>query len=228
MLKLINKISILIIFVSAVFSFNIKNPVNYNINFSDSVFSGGDYVTIEIDVKVDPGFLIYASDTLYLNPTYLEWSDSSYFKCIEPMVDSKIPKVKYDQFLQTDVLYHTDQVTFSQRYQLSYNIQSNSIIIDGEFIYKACDDKMCIPYFESFSKNIYIKKISEKVFAEVLTEPIREEVFTEEPAEADEEDGDKSIISKFFIAFLGGLIAIITPCVFPMIPMTVAFFSKRD
>ena len=37
------------------------------------------------------------------------------------------------------------------------------------------------------------------------------------------EDGNKSIISKFFIAFLGGLIAIITPCVFPMIPMTVAF-----
>ena len=206
MLNLINKISILIIFVSAVFSFNIKNPVDYNINFSDSVFSVGDFVTIELDVKVDPGFLIYASDTLNLNPTYLEWSDSSYFKSIEPMVDSKTPKVKYDQFLQTNVLYHTDQVTFSQRYQLSDNIQSDSIIVQGEFIYQACDDKMCIPYFESFSKNIYI----------------------EEPAEADVEDGNKSIISKFFIAFLGGLIAIITPCVFPMIPMTVAFFSKGD
>ena len=31
----------------------------------------------------------------------------------------------------------------------------------------------------------------------------------------------------FFLGFLGGLIALITPCVFPMIPVTVSFFTKR-
>jgi thiol:disulfide interchange protein DsbD len=38
----------------------------------------------------------------------------------------------------------------------------------------------------------------------------------------------KGFISIFFIGFLGGLIALLTPCVFPMIPVTVSFFTKRS
>ena len=39
---------------------------------------------------------------------------------------------------------------------------------------------------------------------------------------------DASAWSIFFLGFLGGLIALITPCVFPMIPVTVSFFTKRS
>ena len=38
----------------------------------------------------------------------------------------------------------------------------------------------------------------------------------------------KSFLSVFCIGFLGGLIALLTPCVFPMIPITVSFFTKRS
>ena len=39
---------------------------------------------------------------------------------------------------------------------------------------------------------------------------------------------NKSIAAIFLLGFLGGLIALITPCVFPMIPVTVTFFTKRS
>ena len=39
---------------------------------------------------------------------------------------------------------------------------------------------------------------------------------------------DKSLLSIFFLAFLGGFAALMTPCVFPMIPMTVSFFTKQS
>ena len=39
---------------------------------------------------------------------------------------------------------------------------------------------------------------------------------------------DATAWSVFFLGFLGGLIALITPCVFPMIPVTVSFFTKRS
>ena len=39
---------------------------------------------------------------------------------------------------------------------------------------------------------------------------------------------NKSILSIFLLGFLGGLIAILTPCVFPMIPVTVTFFTKKS
>lgn len=39
---------------------------------------------------------------------------------------------------------------------------------------------------------------------------------------------DKSLIAIFIAGLLGGLVALVTPCVFPMIPMTVSFFTKRS
>jgi thiol:disulfide interchange protein DsbD len=38
---------------------------------------------------------------------------------------------------------------------------------------------------------------------------------------------DKSLLGIFLLGFTGGLIALVTPCVFPLIPMTVSFFTKR-
>ena len=42
-----------------------------------------------------------------------------------------------------------------------------------------------------------------------------------------EESGSKGLLTIFFLGFLGGLLALITPCVFPMIPLTVSFFTKK-
>ena len=39
---------------------------------------------------------------------------------------------------------------------------------------------------------------------------------------------DKSLLTIFFLGLLGGLIALLTPCVFPMIPVTVTFFTKKS
>ena len=44
----------------------------------------------------------------------------------------------------------------------------------------------------------------------------------------DEGTQNKSILAIFLLGFLGGLIALVTPCVFPMIPVTVTFFTKKS
>ncbi len=44
----------------------------------------------------------------------------------------------------------------------------------------------------------------------------------------DDDATDKSMLSIFLLGFLGGLIALITPCVFPLIPLTVSFFTKKS
>jgi thiol:disulfide interchange protein DsbD len=44
----------------------------------------------------------------------------------------------------------------------------------------------------------------------------------------DEDTADQGLGSIFFLGFLGGLIALVTPCVFPLIPLTVSFFTKRS
>jgi len=68
------------------------------------------------------------------------------------------------------------------------------------------------------------KPAVEKVKAEeIKTEP-EVAVDTEIPAPAP----SRSLWSIFFIAFLSGFAALLTPCVFPMIPMTVSFFTKQS
>ena len=44
----------------------------------------------------------------------------------------------------------------------------------------------------------------------------------------DEDTGGKSLLSIFFLGMLGGFIALFTPCVFPLIPLTVSFFTKQS
>lgn len=44
----------------------------------------------------------------------------------------------------------------------------------------------------------------------------------------DDDTADKSLMGIFLLGFIGGLIALITPCVFPLIPLTVSFFTKRS
>ncbi len=51
---------------------------------------------------------------------------------------------------------------------------------------------------------------------------------TSSNAPKNEQDSQKGLWSIFFIAFLSGFAALLTPCVFPMIPMTVSFFTKQS
>lgn len=43
-----------------------------------------------------------------------------------------------------------------------------------------------------------------------------------------EQGQSKGLLNIFILGFLGGLIALLTPCVFPMIPLTVSFFTKKS
>lgn len=75
----------------------------------------------------------------------------------------------------------------------------------------ACDEKRCLPPKEvllSFNGNEVIKKPKK------------------EPKQLAADSGDLLLI--FILAFLFGFTALLTPCVFPMIPLTVSFFTKQS
>ena len=76
--------------------------------------------------------------------------------------------------------------------------------------FNACDDRMCT--------------------APEVWEYTPETVVQDAPAAVDTPDNpaDKSLWWVFAMGFLGGLLAIFTPCVWPIIPMTVSFFIKRS
>lgn len=84
----------------------------------------------------------------------------------------------------------------------------------------AISTKIETPSEESVDKNF-----DEAKWKKLIWEPITDEL----KAYGDENSiADKGIFIIFLLGFLGGLIALLTPCVWPMIPMTVSFFIKKD
>lgn len=142
------------------------------------------------------------------------------------------------------VNYFHDEVT----YRLKLSVARNTTL-KGKYMYQVCDDHMCLP-----PKNKSFKiEITDAAPAEAMataavaptdTTPVADSTATavaapattatptataaaaEAPANEDKEE--KSLLWLFLAALGGGFAAVITPCVYSMIPITVSFFTKRS
>lgn len=132
--------------------------------------------------------------------------------------------------------------TFTQRIQVS----DPATPITGHFEYMTCDDEMCLPpatvyYILGLGSGTYeLGEISfdpnDPKFAGIATRSDAAElklagVDLENPVVRDEgkrTEEKNSLLWIFMLGFIGGLVALLTPCVFPMIPLTVSFFTKSS
>lgn len=90
-----------------------------------------------------------------------------------------------------------------------------------EFI--ACTDEMCLP-----PKEVDLK-FDLTTATKASTGTTKETKTTDKVASKEiKKEEKKGLWAIFFIAFLSGFAALLTPCVFPMIPMTVSFFTKQS
>jgi thiol:disulfide interchange protein len=86
--------------------------------------------------------------------------------------------------------------------------------LDGNVYFMVCDEEQCLPPEEvEFSFDIKGVDGGEPVSG---------------TKDSSDEKEVKSMWALFFIAFFSGFAALLTPCVFPMIPMTVSFFTKQS
>ena len=123
------------------------------------------------------------------------------------MVESPAPEKHHDSSFDMELAYWSNEATITQIIEVNDDAKS----ISGYVEYMCCDDERCLPPDQiDFSFNI-----EEKV-APAKTET------------SDSDSASNSYWSIFFIAFGAGLIALLTPCVFPMMPMTVSFFTKQS
>lgn len=145
----------------------------------------------------------------------------------------------YDKVFDMKLRYFENKAVFVQKLKIT----SPTYFIEGYLQYGACNDENCLPPTDvefSFSgKGIAdatttaAESKSEESAAKIAQEistadywlPVIEQLksFGEETAQT----ANRSWIYIFFAGFIGGLLALFTPCVWPIIPMTVSFFLKR-
>ena len=135
----------------------------------------------------------------------------------------------YDQVFEMNIKYYGDSVDFVQKVKV---INPEIKFINAEVFFMACNDVRClnpetIPFktFLNESDNTSSEKTGLSQTSLEKTEKLNLNITGWE--EHQQEDvKSKSNFAIFILGFLGGLLALLTPCVFPMIPLTVSFFTK--
>lgn len=188
---------------------------------------------ILMTVTVAEGYNIYSQYKIdedgFAPATYFEFKNKEgnyelVGKTTEPDVETK-----YDPIFEEEVKKFKGDVTFTQKIKV-INPDFNQIEINVE--YQTCDDAKCILGDETFKLNldgteatkevINIDERSKKLSTELELGITGWDKYEKQTVE------EQSNFSIFILGFLGGLIALLTPCVFPMIPLTVSFFTKSS
>ena len=137
-----------------------------------------------------------------------------------------------DPVFQMRIKFFEKSAIFVQRVQLLGDVTS----VKGTVEFMVCDDTRCLPPTEVdlvFNITGNNKAENTKVIDEqsIDNESVNEMLYGMAPKDitllASKIKEKKSLWTIFGLGFLGGLLALLTPCVFPMIPLTVSFFTKK-
>ena len=161
-------------------------------------------------------------------PTEFTFQDTT---PIGPLTHSELI-TGFDPIFEMELSYFDNKATFYQTIEV---VDQSVQDITVDLIYQACDDKLCI--FRDEQLLIPLLGDSQEQQSEDLTALTAESVKKLKielkntdllSTNYDQDSDSSSIWNIFLLGFFGGLIALLTPCVFPIIPLTVSFFTKQS
>ncbi len=138
---------------------------------------------------------------------------------------------EYDSTFEMDLTFFAHAGSFVQKLKIT---DPENYRIEGLLEAQACVEGSCMPLelFFSYSKGeaaaVEEAPAEEAAVANPLWTPVIEQLNEAGNQAAEDAAASKSLLAIFFAGFVGGLVALFTPCVWPIIPMTVSFFLKRS
>ena len=204
------------VFLTALFvatlaaSAQMVNPTKWEFN---SVQNGNE-VDLIFKATIEKGWHLYDTYLPEGGPiaTSFVFEDSTLFDFVGEIVKNPMPEIHFDPTFQMQVGYFSNEATLTQKIRLK---SSDPVTIKGYVLFMSCNDENCTPPEESqfsFSFNETAEKAT--------VTPV------------DNNGGDQKSTSGqtiwlfILISAVAGFAAVLTPCVFPMIPMTVSFFMR--
>ena len=191
-----------------------------------------------MDAKIDAGWHLYSQFTPDGGalPAIFNYKDAKgNYQLIGKTIESKYEK-EFNDIFEVDEYYFTKSAQFKQTIKvLNPKLKTIKVFLEGQ----TCIDGKCIQEEENFTFTLPEMKTVETAVATVDTTAaafvdstsahVAPEKEVQKSAVAPiKKDEKKGLWTIFFLAFLGGFAALLTPCVFPMIPMTVSFFTKQS
>lgn len=217
-------------------------------SFSQKKISA-DEIELSFKAKIEPTWHLYSQIETPDGPlpTYFEFEKSKDFKLIGKVIEPKPIEHAEPVFDNLVVRFFENNAVFKQKIKVLTN---KPFVVKGFIDGMACNESQCQKFSPpvDFSFNLEAPEVlaSTAETAAPVTETITPDTAqqitaSENTLTAVKNHIDDVVISAtpqkkegatylglFIAGFIGGLLALLTPCVFPMIPMTVSFFTKQS
>lgn len=229
------------------------NPVHFK--FATKKISECEY-DLQFIASIDEPWHMYSLTPVTdgPNPTVFTFKKSADYELVGKTTESK-PVKEFDKVFEMNVQYFKNTATFTQRIKLKTD---KKISIKGKLEFQACTEEKCIfPPADDFEFQVQgtaaclnsstTSSVSTAAaptlaavesVAEVVAEPTADTATVVQPKKENAvisqgipkeiNETPKSWYAIFIAGFIGGALALLTPCVFPMIPMNVSFFTKQS
>ncbi|MBO5053387.1 MAG: thioredoxin family protein [Muribaculaceae bacterium] len=223
----------------------IVNPVKWSVEVKtqDSTNEG----LIIITANIQDGYHIYGFKNVKDGPvaTSITFEDNPAISLSGSPQPSEAPHSLLDKAFDLQLEEWSGQVSFTQKFNI--NNPNADLTLKGSVRYMACLEQQCTPPDSfNFTLNLGQGKTQVVETAEIVDRNSENSLTdTAKPLDNEQIDwwapvndanisdsnlltGDTSWWNLLIMGFLGGLLALLTPCVWPMIPMTVSFFLKKS
>ena len=246
-MKLLQKLFVPIFALLSIgISAQVKDPVKFQLKINE--LKNNEYEAV-LTANLEKNWHIYSKDIPEDSgiPTEMKVSGKN-IELIGKVTETGKKEDEFSEAFGVRIVYYSNSVAFKQKFKLKNPALPSNVI--AEITYQTCDDRVCLaPNTLEFEQNIAGKN------SESTEIPSQEAIKEESTAVSKSTNETKSIENSikvesldaknpltdcgisaqegnsddfwiFILGFIGGLLALLTPCVFPMIPLTVSFFTK--
>ncbi|MEN9920105.1 MAG: hypothetical protein RL662_2541 [Bacteroidota bacterium] len=250
-----NKRLLTLLFIFSIFACKlIADPVSWKISLVDK---GNGEIELVAAASIEAGWHLYDTQIPDGGPypTSISIDDVKGATPVGSFNASNSKLIKeFDKVFEMQVGYYDRSATFVQRFKIT---DKSKFVLKGDVRAQACNDRECtppIPIDFAFSAKDLPTTVTVSAENKDVATPTEDTIATTAidsttaitNTSAENTDlwtpvinevkafgavGDlsnKSVLGILFWGFIGGLLALITPCVWPIIPMTVSFFLKRN
>ncbi len=215
------------------------DPVQWSLEIQPATASPGKRAVAQLTATIEEGWRLYAPTTPQGGPipTELTLTDSPVverWKVYQPK-----PKTKFDENFGAETQTYSDEAVFLFDVTLSDDAAPGTAELEANTRYNACNDRLCLPPVrKTASASLAIAAGSTEQAATIPAgymeaRPAAEAavvaaVTPTRGAPTASSPNEEGFIEFAAVAFGFGLLAIFTPCVFPMIPITMSYFVSTN
>jgi len=199
------------------------------VEFAPKTAAAGGVATIEIELAIAKGWHVYAQRQTDDMPPKFKWKLPDGWKENGPPVEVTPPKQVKLYGLDEPYWIHEDKLVLRQGFDVPKDAKPGAVEVAGAGDWQRCDDRGC-----TNDKDVPVA--ASVVIGAPGSAPIDGQAAPSNPApqkdpapqpKSADAPAEQSLWSMLLSGMGWGLITILTPCVFPLLPVTVSFFSKQ-